>query len=87
MNGLNEKTAILKVEFPNPTLAQSLLERWSETPGVSLTLRRGRVTAAEARYELEIRGTAETVARIVRQSAPWDAARGFLNPVPVGAGA
>jgi len=85
MNREDEKAAILKVEIPNPLLALNLLENWSDRPGVSLAIRRGRVTADEARYELEIRGTAANVATIVRQSAPWNAARRFLNPEPTGA--
>ena len=85
MNGENQKTAILEVEIPNPALALNLLETWSARSGVSLNVRRGRVTADEARFELEIRGTTANVATIVRQSAPWNAARKFLNPEPAGA--
>lgn len=79
------KTATLKVEIPNRTLALALLEKWSRQTGVSMTVLRGRVTSDEARYELEIRGTSADVAKVVRQSAPWDASRRFLNPVPTGA--
>jgi len=82
-----EITATLKVEIPNRMLAQSLLERWSGQSGVFLKIVRGRVTPEEACYELEIRGSAPKVATIVRQSAPWEAARRFLNPVPTGASA
>lgn len=81
-----EITAALNVEIPNRLLALSLLERWSES-GVTLKIVRGRVTLEEARYELEIQGAAAKVATIVRQSAPWDIHRRFLNPVPTGASA
>lgn len=79
------KTATLEVEIPNRALARTLLEKWSHHSGVELTILRGRVSADEARYELEVRGSVADVARIVRQSAPWDASRRFLNPVPSGA--
>jgi hypothetical protein len=80
-----EKTATLNVEIPNRVLATTLLDNWRVE--VSLNILRARVTAEKAAYELEIHGTAERVSRIVRQSAPWDAARRFLNPVPTGASA
>ena len=82
MNPAEEKIAILKVEFPTRALAHDLLERWTASPGLLLNIRRGRVTADEARFELEIRGNAAQVAKLVRQSAPWNAARKFLDPVP-----
>jgi hypothetical protein len=82
MNPAQEKIAILKVEFPTRSLAHDLLGRWSASPGVLLNIRRGRVTAEEARFELEIRGNAALVAKLVRQSAPWNAERRFLSPVP-----
>ena len=80
-----EMTAILNVEIPNPTRAAILIQKWTERSGVSLSILRGRVTSDEARYDLEIRGAAANVAKIVRQSAPWDASRRFLHPVPTGA--
>ena len=83
MNPAEEKITILKVEFPTRSLAHDLVGRWSASPGVLLNIRRGRVTAEEARFELKIRGNAALVAKLVRQSAPWNAARSFLNPVPV----
>ena len=83
MNPAEEKITILKVEFPTRALAHDLLGRWTASPGVVVNILRGRVTAEEARFELEIRGNAVPVATLVRQSAPWNAARSFLNPVPV----
>jgi hypothetical protein len=80
-----EKAATLRLEIPNRVLASDLLERWSEKSGVTLNVLRGRVTPEKAAYELEIRGSAPTVARIVRQCAPWDVARRFLNPSAEGA--
>ena len=80
-----KKTAILNVEIPDRTLAHTLLEKWSERAGISLSILRGRLTPEVARYELEIRGSAANVARIVRQSASWDASRRHLTPVPTGA--
>ena len=80
-----EKTANLTVAIPNRALAMTLLDSWRAD--VSLNILRARVTAEKAAYELEIRGDAEKVSRIVRQSAPWDPARRFLNPVPTGASA
>ena len=80
-----EKTSILNVEIPDRTLAQTLLEKWSEQAGVTLSILRGRVTPEEARYQLEIRGPAANVARVVRQSASWDASRRVLTPAPRGA--
>jgi len=83
MNPAEEKTAILNVAFPTRALAHELLERWTAAPGVLLNIRRGRVTEEEARFELEIRGNAALVSRLIRHSAPWDAARRLLNPVPM----
>ncbi len=80
-----EKTAVLKLEIPNRTLASTLLDRWSEESGVSLNVLRGRVTPEAAAYKLEIRGRAANVAKIVRQSAPWDTARRYLSPAATGA--
>ena len=65
-----EKTVVLKVEIPNRIIALRLLDQWTGQPGVSLTILRGRVTAEEACYELEVQGGAAEVARSVRQSAP-----------------
>ena len=87
MRVAHEMTATLKVGIPNRALTQTLLAQWSELPGVSMTIVRGRVTCGESRFELEIRGSAANVARIVRQSAPWDAARRFLNPATADASA
>jgi hypothetical protein len=80
-----EKTATLNLQIPNRALATILLERWRT--GVSLNILRGRVTSEKAAYELEIHGSAQRVTTIVRQSAPWDAARRSLNPLPTGASA
>lgn len=85
MKATEEKTATLKLEIPNRAFAHMLLEKWGAD--ASLAIVRGRVTAERAAYEVEIRGTAEKVATVVRQSAPWDAARRFLNPLPTGASA
>jgi hypothetical protein len=80
-----EKSAIVKVEIPNRELARFVLDQWSSQAGISLSIRRGRVTSERVSYELEIRGGATGVARIVRQSGPWNASRRFLNPVLSGA--
>ena len=84
MSAKVEKQATLRVEIPNRDLAQSLLARWSRHSGVSLNVLRGRVTSDVAAYELEIRGRAGDVAKLVRQSAPWDSSRRFLNPASAG---
>jgi hypothetical protein len=85
MRPAEEKTATLKLEIPNRSLASTLIENWSERSGVSLNILRGRVTSDEACFHLEIRGRAGNVAKILRQSAPWDASRRFMNPVSTGA--
>jgi hypothetical protein len=85
MRTTEEMTVTLNLEIPNRSLASSVLERWARQTEVSLKILRGRVTSETACFSLEIRGTAREVSRIVRQSAPWDAARRFLNPVPTGA--
>jgi hypothetical protein len=80
-----ENTATLKLEIPDRTLASSLLEAWSGRPGVSLNILRARVTSDDVRFELKLSGAPAAVARIVRQSASWDAGRKFLHPVPTAA--
>jgi hypothetical protein len=85
MKATAKKTVTLKLEIPSRILPSTLLVRWSEGAGVSLSVLRGRVTADEARLELEVRGSAANVAKVVRQSAPWDAARRSDNPIPIGA--
>jgi hypothetical protein len=67
-----EKTAVVDVEIPNRLLAQSLLARWSDCPGVSLSMLRGRIAPDRARFVFEVRGASEGVAEILRQSAAWD---------------
>lgn len=69
-----ETTTRMTIETPRRHEAQSLLRTWSQRPGVRLTVVRGRISADWARFELEIRGAADQVARIVRQSVPWVAA-------------
>lgn len=79
-----ERTAVLKVEVPNPNLATALVDQWAGHADISLTIVRGRVTAERASYELKVEGRAAAVAGIVRLSAPWDAARRFLTPLSAG---
>ncbi len=66
-----ETTARMTIESPRRGEAQSILKNWSQRPGVRLTIVRGCISADWARFELEIRGAADQVARIVRQSVPW----------------
>jgi hypothetical protein len=61
----------MTIELPDPGLAQALLRRWSDLPGVSLSILRGRVSAERARFDLEVRGSAARVARVVRQGSSW----------------
>jgi hypothetical protein len=75
----------MKVEIPNPNLATTLIDQWAAHAGISLGILRGRVTAEKACYELKVEGPAAEVARIVRQSAPWEASRRFLYPRLTGA--
>ena len=82
-----EKTVKLKLEIPNPPLAQSLLRKWTQDSDVSVTILRGRVTEHEARFQLEIRGRAATIAQIVQESTFWDVSRRYEVPVTVGASA
>ena len=72
MNAVHEKLANLTVRIPNRTLARSMLQSWSERPGVSVRILRGRVSLHLARFELEIRGAPAEINRILRQSASWD---------------
>ena len=87
MTPAEKRTATLKLEIPNRTLASTLLEQWSGRSGVSLNILRGRLTPDAAAYEVEVRGSAANVEKIVRQSAPWRDAGRFLNPAPTGASA
>lgn len=82
---MTPKTATLKLEIPNRTLASNLLVTWSEHLEVSINILRARVTSDDARFEIEVSGAPAAVAKIVRQSAPWDAGRKFLHPAPAGA--
>jgi hypothetical protein len=75
MNPETLNTAVLKVEIPDRTLARALVEQWAAHPGIALTILRGRVTSDGASYELEVQGTAVQVARMIRQSAPWEPSR------------
>lgn len=70
MTSEHEMTAMLNLEIPNPALAQSLLRDWAGS-GVQVDLLRGRVTAEDARFELQVRGSKADVASILRKSIPW----------------
>jgi hypothetical protein len=72
---MKTNSANLTLEIPDRALAQSLLQRWSERPRVSVKILRGRVSPDLAHFELEIRGAAAEVARILRQSATWAPSR------------
>jgi hypothetical protein len=79
-----EQTVVVKLEIPDPNLATTLLDQWTQHSDISLSILRGRVTAEEACYELRIEGGAAEVATIIRQSAPWRAARRRLNAMAAG---
>jgi len=49
-------TVRMEVRFPSAGSAGSCLEALSKIPGVLLNILRGRVTAREAVYELELSG-------------------------------
>ena len=51
MTPAEKRTATLKLEIPNRTLASTLLEQWSGRSGVSLNILRGRLTPDAAAYE------------------------------------
>src|SRR5436190_1738972 len=71
MRLIQKNTAILNVNIPNRSLAQTLLENWSEQAGISLSIVRGRLTPEEARYELEIRGTAAKEVIVTGDFTKW----------------
>ncbi len=71
MKTRTEMIANLNVEIPDRTLAQSVLQRWSQQAGLSVRIVRGRITPEAARFELEIRGHSPLVSRILRQGAVW----------------
>ncbi len=56
---------LLEVRFPSAVQAGSVLKSLSKIPGVLLNILRGRVTAREAVYELELSGPGAEVHRAV----------------------
>jgi hypothetical protein len=84
MNGTREMAVQFNVEIPNRALAKSLLLEWSGRSGVSLNIVRGRITRDGVRYELEVRGTVEKTAPILRQSEAWTEGRRMLRPFTLG---
>ena len=55
----------MEVRFANAVKAGSCLEALSSIPGVLLNILRGRVTASEAVYELELSGPGAGVRRAI----------------------
>jgi hypothetical protein len=66
MAGLNQKTAVLEVKFPRRQPAQPFLKLLLEAGLSSATVLRGRVTASDAWFQVELRGTAPAVDAAVR---------------------
>jgi hypothetical protein len=55
----------MEVRFPSAVKAGSCLEALSQIPGLLLNVLRGRVTAREAVYELELSGPGAGVRRAI----------------------
>lgn len=71
MRSKGEESAIVKLDLPDRSLAQSLLSRWTTASHVTVRLIRGRITRESARLELEIRGGARGVAALVHECERW----------------
>jgi hypothetical protein len=69
----NPGTVRMEVRFPSAVKAVSCLEALSKIPGVLFNILRGRVTAREAVYEVELSGSGAGVRRAIwslRAGAP-----------------
>jgi len=67
-----EANAELNLKIPDQALAQSLIRRWSGYPDVSVHILRARISRFEARFNLELQGSAARVARILHESSIWN---------------
>ena len=65
MNSENAGKVRVEIRFANAVKAGSCLEGLSHIPGLLLNILRGRVTAREAVYELELSGSGALVHRAV----------------------
>lgn len=77
MAELNQKTVVLEVTFAKRQPAQPILNRLMEAGLSSAAVLRGRVTALDAWFRLELRGTIPVVDAAVRRHRS-----GSILPIP-----
>lgn len=80
MKSSDQKTMRLRVTFPNRSLARPVLEDLGRDRGLTVNIVRGRITKAEASFELEVTGPARRVDDLIRLGSKWGAA---ASPLPL----
>jgi hypothetical protein len=82
MNLSHRKTVRIRVLFSNGTSARPDLEDLAKDFVVSLNILRGRMTAEDASFEIEVSGPAQEIKEFIRMIEPWRAPVG-TSPVEV----